>query len=800
MPCKFAVSCLFCSSPLTLAVEIRVATFNIGAHFTTSSTGIYYPDFGIGDPGTIDHERVREILSRINADVVALQEIHGTDLAGNSDDIDALAANLGYNYKYDAPATNTFDTSLRVIFLSRFPFLSTAAIGSPPGAKEITRLFPAVHVDVPGTERDPLLVAAHLKSGMDRTDRFRRAIEMHRLAESLTARGLSNQDNYVVMGDFNLSSTNSTFETLPADLPRSYTLGSDISFPISYFTNPLSYFPNLPLTRLDLRQLDNSVSTFQSGSTIDLVLVSPAIARRRFNTEIYNSALDVSNSSGLTKFGEPLPPSTSTEASDHFALFADIDLDSEVAYLFSSPGQKITESFDKFTGAREPFPWTITGGDWIGVDTGELTLPGFRAYGSAEDPALGFYPAVGNGVATATFVNKSDQDLTALDISFSVEQWRAALDGSADSLSVEIVVNGIPQALPSLEFQAATNLTTGSLAGGVSKFKNTIIKNLAIAPESSFDLRFTFTRGSETVAPPSDIFVNEFHYDNAGTDSGEFIEIVIGPGFTGNLADIAVLLYNGSNGAVYKTINLGGNTFSLQSTHNGYRMLVADLSTATIQNGSPDGIAVVNQATGEVLQFLSYEGTFAATSGAASDMTSKDISVSQTDGESIGESALGLTGSGGVERDFIWQKIVGPYSKGLPNVGQSFVLKQRPSQGIALDQLSVTFLADRDGDGLLDIEDSDDDNDTISDRDEFVFGTDPADATSQYSVTYSDLGGSGRLSFPTVSARNYLVESSADLGTWDLVANYAGNGENRTVDLPITTNSRKFYRVRVTTQ
>ncbi|NJR42677.1 MAG: hypothetical protein HC767_08415 [Akkermansiaceae bacterium] len=324
---KILIFSLCFLSPMAWATGIRVASFNIGAHFITTSGGAFVPDFSLGDPGTVDHDKVRDILNRIDADVVTLQEIHSADIAGNPDDLDALAASLGYTYSYLAPSTNSFDTSLRVTFLSRFPILTSTAINSPAGAKEITRLFPAVKVDVPGTAKDPLLIATHLKSGTTAADRFRRAVEMRRLAEHLITQNLGIDDNYIIMGDFNLSSVNRTFTVLPTGLPSTYVLDSDVLLPVTYTTNPLDYFNTGSLILLDPRQLDNSTSTFQSGSVLDLLLVSPAIAARPFGAEIYNSALDTSNTAGLSKAGMPLPVDTSAQASDHYALFADFQLE-----------------------------------------------------------------------------------------------------------------------------------------------------------------------------------------------------------------------------------------------------------------------------------------------------------------------------------------------------------------------------------------------------------------------------------------------------------------------------------------
>ena len=101
------------------AVEVRVATFNIGAHFGTT-----YFDYSLGEAGTPDHESVKAVLGRIDADVVALQEIHSVDLQGSPNDLDVLAASLGYPFLHVTPVGGAFDTSLRVIIMSRFPFLS----------------------------------------------------------------------------------------------------------------------------------------------------------------------------------------------------------------------------------------------------------------------------------------------------------------------------------------------------------------------------------------------------------------------------------------------------------------------------------------------------------------------------------------------------------------------------------------------------------------------------------------------------------------------------------------------------
>ena len=141
-----------------------------------------------------------------------------------------------------AATTGAFDTTFRVVILSRFPFLAAGDIQSPPGARELTRLHPWVKVDVPGTEHDPVIVSAHLKSETGLAERFRRAVEMRRLTGHLGAAGLNAGDNFIVLGDFNPSGIDTMFSELPAGLPGSFLLGSDITFPVRYTTDPAGVF------------------------------------------------------------------------------------------------------------------------------------------------------------------------------------------------------------------------------------------------------------------------------------------------------------------------------------------------------------------------------------------------------------------------------------------------------------------------------------------------------------------------------------------------------------------------------
>jgi endonuclease/exonuclease/phosphatase family metal-dependent hydrolase len=773
---------------IVTAVEIRVASFNIGAHYGES-----YFDYSLGDPGTPDHESVRAILARINADVVALQEIHSADLTGSPDDLQALATALGYSHVFEPPVTNVFDTSLRVVCLSRFPFLTTDTVHSPAGAKDMTRLQPVVRVDVPGTNNDPLLVSVHLKSSTEPSDRFQRAVEMKRLTGYLSGAGLTNAHNFIVLGDFNPSSTNTTFSELPASgLPASFVLGSDITFPVTYSTDPLVYFSTPAAFRLNPRQLDGSASTFGTtspgGPTLDLFLISPAIAGRPIATEIYNSTLDASNTAGLPKAGTPLDSSTSATASDHFAVFADLELDSAGPYVFKAPGQTVTEDFSGFGGGVDPDPWSTSGGSgWHGIDDGSSATAGWRVYGSGP----GFLTdGAAAGVMTAVFENQSSVPITALEVALDAGQWRAVTGGAADQLKADLWIAGLHISLPDLTFTASQSLPSGPISGGNATQLAAMLQGLSIPPASSFELRVSFVPSENGAPASSDVFVNEFHYDNDGSDAGEFVEIAVGPGYVGTLEGVSLVLYNGSNGQSLATHTL--DTFAAGAiTTSGHRLFSKLISG--IQNDM-EGMAVV--VGGNVTHFISYEGSFTAANGPAAGMTSEDIVVSQQITEAAGVSALGLVGNGGSSGNFTWTKFADtiPHSPGQSNNSQTFVNSNAPPQGLGFDNLTVEFLTDNDLDGLPDITDPDDDNDGQSDFNEVAFGTDPLDRASRFSPVIARNGSGLELSFPGAVGIHYTVECSETLVEWEELTTVTGDGQPVVVPLPMA-EPTLFFRL-----
>lgn len=174
--------------------------------------------------------------------------------------------------------------------------------------------------------------------------------------------------------------------------------------------------------------------------------------------------------------------------------------------------------------------------------------------------------------------------------------------------------------------------------------------------------------GLATGMANADALLNEFHYDNASSDVGEFIEVVL-TGATA-AADVDVYLYNGSDNEVYTSGGVptpGFDLFNLAidfTDHgvlgdgNHYYSLM--LPSNGLQNGSPDGIAVT--IGGVVNEFWSYEGTMTGSGSVADGILSTDVGASEPSSAPIGSS---------IQRDGLgasWAYTEGTNTKGDINV------------------------------------------------------------------------------------------------------------------------------------
>ena len=313
----FTAVALICLFPFvaTQSVEIRVASFNVL--------------FGVGTPGSVEYNAVRDTLIRVDSDIVGFQELSPSD----HPDWVTMAAELGYPHLAFGTG-GPFAGSHRVGFYSRFPITEASEVKEPVGAKEITRWPLRIKVDVPGALNPLIAYVVHNKASSGSANEFRRAIEMRRTMSNIVDHVSANplDTEYLITGDFNhdiSQAQTASFSSEPTGLPASYSLGADVVFPISYSIYPKDRLDEITMLQLDLYQEDTTnPGTYQSGSRLDYFYFSEDIMTSPFGApigEVYNSFHD-DGVGGLPKVGSPLPSTTSSDASDHYLLFSDFYL------------------------------------------------------------------------------------------------------------------------------------------------------------------------------------------------------------------------------------------------------------------------------------------------------------------------------------------------------------------------------------------------------------------------------------------------------------------------------------------
>lgn len=297
------------ADPPVEPVEIRVATWNIEA---------------LGSPESEQYIAVRDILRRLDADVVGLNEVE----AYEGDTLEQLASELGYAVVVYS-SRQPFGGGGNAI-LSRFEELASrlpdsALLSGDSTAKDVTRL-PVVHTGrIRSLDMEMTVVAQHWKAGFEESDDFRRAVDGWRTAQA--AEYGSSSDFLVVMGDVNgepedFPGEPAAFTSSPWGLPSSYELGSDLDLLMAQSgipNDPFGVLEDLNLERLPATQISGHRGTRpSSGRVIDHIFVSPGIADRAPKTEIYDSSQDIG---GSIATGNSSPRSgDSARASDHFPV------------------------------------------------------------------------------------------------------------------------------------------------------------------------------------------------------------------------------------------------------------------------------------------------------------------------------------------------------------------------------------------------------------------------------------------------------------------------------------------------
>lgn len=295
--------------------------------------------------------------------------------------------------------------------------------------------------------------------------------------------------------------------------------------------------------------------------------------------------------------------------------------------------------------------------EWVGIDDIVVT----------SAPLVALQP----GSLSINDVSIAEGDAGTAAMTFTVTRSGGS-DGAVQATWT--VANGTTDAA---DFAGALTGTVSFAAGQTSATVTvTIAGDTIVEPSETYNVILSSPTGGATILdgsglgtivaddipPPANVFINEFHYDNAGADANEFVELA---GLAGtDLSGWSLVLYNGNGGGVYGTIALGG---TLADSANGFGFV--KVAATGLQNGSPDGFALVDNF-GRVIQFLSYEGPMTATGGPAAGMTSTDVGVSQTNaGTGL---TLQLVGTGSSYADFTWSADV-PNTEAAVNAGQSFL-------------------------------------------------------------------------------------------------------------------------------
>lgn len=284
---------------------LRVATWNIES---------------LGESGSEQLNDTREILQRLDADVIGLNEID----TGEDRTLEALAEELGYAVLL--PDDNDFG-GIRNAVMTRLSVASSQIHSSDSlhaGARELTRWAPELRVVAPNTGLEFSVLSVHFKAGFDDTDTFRRAIDGVRVGQAATQAG----SRVVVLGDFNaeitdMPETPGTWTRAPGGLPSSYDLGQDLQDQLSdagILSDPFQPFFDGGLNLVEASQLDGDLGTRpRSGRRIDYVLTSlPTSGAQIFD------CMDEHLEGSLPLAGESVGRGQCEDASDHLPVIVDV--------------------------------------------------------------------------------------------------------------------------------------------------------------------------------------------------------------------------------------------------------------------------------------------------------------------------------------------------------------------------------------------------------------------------------------------------------------------------------------------
>ncbi len=196
-------------------------------------------------------------------------------------------------------------------------------------------------------------------------------------------------------------------------------------------------------------------------------------------------------------------------------------------------------------------------------------------------------------------------------------------DGSQFSVDMGLGVTGAIAGPGANQVTITTDTQTSGTTYMVT-VAGTIMDVLGVAVDSTMN---TATFDGYT-PPASRVLINEVDYDNAGSDNAEYVEL-FNPGTSSVPIDnMAVVLVNGGSsppaeygratltgslaGGAYMICGISGQTLTLPSGVTVVDFMNGASAVSGIQNGAPDGVALIDTSAGTVLDALSYEGSITA--------------------------------------------------------------------------------------------------------------------------------------------------------------------------------------------
>ena len=274
--------------------------------------------------------------ARVDADVAVVDETTG---GAYNIVVSDLAPDLGYNYVARGVNSNAGSAVMSKYPISNVQELSNSylqAQGYTDG-NEMPEFAGVFRCQITKEGQDVIIYSAHLEPNLTPYDplvplptAFARVIEMMRVFQDIAAQKIINPSaKFIIQGDINDGITGpqvTVYNSQPSGMRSSFTLGSDITFPINYKQFPEDLmtsegFPTVAATNLDNDPFSLWVgvpnAAIQYARAIDYITTNATLVGR----ELLDS--EATQTGGLAKYGSVLPVGSSQQASDHKMVFAD---------------------------------------------------------------------------------------------------------------------------------------------------------------------------------------------------------------------------------------------------------------------------------------------------------------------------------------------------------------------------------------------------------------------------------------------------------------------------------------------